>query len=137
MVFKNWARNIFRRTRWISLFLSILIIAGCASMQRYRLSQSAEIYLQKSAQSQGIEKQRYQLMAVNQLLINGNLVDAQQLLGELDQIPLDPNIAQQKIILEAKLALKKDDPKWAYALPANASSRQCRSWSSRCPAGRG
>ncbi|MBN1684366.1 MAG: penicillin-binding protein activator [Gammaproteobacteria bacterium] len=82
-------------------------------MSHYNLSQSVKDYLQKSEQSRGVEKQQYQLMAVNQLLLQDKLLDAQQLLQELDQISLDPSIDQQKIILEAKLALKKDDPKLA------------------------
>lgn len=98
--------------RWSVIILSLTLLTSC-SVDRYSVSQSARTYLEKSAQSQGAEQQQYQLMAIEQLLIHNNLVDAEQLLQQLNQIHLDPNIEQQKIILEAKLYLKKDNPKWA------------------------
>ncbi len=100
------------------IIISILLsqLCSCASFfgnSSTKISYSARNYLEKAAQTQGLESQQYQILAVNQLLQDNNLSDAQQLLKTLNNIPLNPSIRSQKMIAEAQLALKQNNPRLA------------------------
>ncbi len=94
----------------------LILLCSCASFfgnNATKISYSAKGYLEKAAQSQGIESQQYQILAANQLLLDNNINDAQQLLNTLNNIPLNPTIQSQKFIIEAQLALQQDNPRLA------------------------
>lgn len=102
-----------------AFFYSIVccsLLAGCSMMRvnpPTQISTSAKAYLKQSAQTSGSDSQQYQLMAVNQMLADNNLNDANQLLNTLGSIPLDPTTASERYILKARLALQRDKPKEA------------------------
>ena len=100
----------------ISLFAILCgctVFSGSIKNRADFLSSSAQEYLQKAATVEGGERQRYQLLAINQMLADDNLNDAEQLLRKFDSFKLNPEIMSQKFILNARLALQRDNPRLA------------------------
>ncbi|OGT21354.1 MAG: hypothetical protein A3C55_03455 [Gammaproteobacteria bacterium RIFCSPHIGHO2_02_FULL_42_13] len=97
-----------------------VFLAGCASLSSQQntlqISNTAENYLQQAANAQGDDKAIYQLMATNQLLDDRNLNDAEQVLSRVQQQPLNPTNVQQKLIIEAKLALQQKQSQKAVTI---------------------
>jgi len=98
-----------------------LLISGCSftSFSGRQISPTVQDYLNLASQNQGDEQHYYQLLAAGQLLDDNNLNDAEQLLQSLNRIPLNPNNTQQKIILESRLTLQKNQPKLALKILHN------------------
>jgi len=109
--------NTFSKSLCFSSILLAILLNGCTLMQNNRwnnttvISHSAKEYLQKASESQGPEKQSYRLLAVNQLLTDNNLNDAQRLLNTINPFQLDPHSSSQKFILAARLDLKQNLPR--------------------------
>jgi len=112
-------QNKINLQHWITLLL-ILLLAGCAGTHKnfppshVSMSSTAEQYLQQASQNTGDVKQKYQILAINQLLLENNLRDSQQLLNQLnDGASLNKNVDSQKKIAQAKFYLLCDRPKVA------------------------
>lgn len=110
-------RNVIKTLVKIIIISTLLsLLCSCTLFIRnnaVQISYSAKGYLEKAAQTQGVESQQYKILAANQLLLDNNINDAQQLLKTLNNIPLDPTVRSQKFIIEAQLALKQDNPRLA------------------------
>ncbi len=113
-----------RTTRKIFFTLTIstiLLLAGCANMTsqqqtgRHVISsnaanQSAAQYLALADRAQSPQKEAYQLQAVDKLL-QGNVTDrAQQVLNNIQQGTLTPDLTLQKDLLTAKVNLLDNRP---------------------------
>ena len=91
-----------------------LAISSCAPIANNEaISSTAQNYLQKASASQDLDRQRYQLLALNQLIDDNNINDAEQLLANINNSRLNQPYFSQKIILNARLQLKKNNPRLA------------------------
>lgn len=109
-----------RQYRLLTVTTLLVFLAGCTSFSSQQntlqISNAAENYLQQAANAQGDDKAAYQLMATNQLLNDRNLNDAEQVLSRVQQQPLNSTNTQQKLIIEAKLALQQKQSQKAIAI---------------------
>lgn len=102
----------------IALLCFATLLASCATQSDYstRVSPAATDLLVQAAQTSGAESQQYQILAVNQLLDDKNLNDAEQLLKKISRTPIDPTLNPQKLIVEAQLYLELNRPKTTISL---------------------
>lgn len=108
--------------RTLKLFLpliGIMLLSSCATFQgdhSTEISSSVQTLLIQSAQSTTPEEaQQYEVLAVNQLLDDQNINDAEQLLQQINRQPITSMVAPQKAIVEAELALTLRHPHAAIA----------------------
>lgn len=95
------------------VLISFILLTGCATQSGQNnamMSSTAKAYLQQAATSEGVNKQRYQLLAVDDLLTTSDARDSQQLLEQFSRLPLNEEIASQKNIAQARLELLKNHP---------------------------
>lgn len=100
----------------ILVIITLLALSSCASFfsqNSTKISLSAKDYLEKAAQASGIESQQYQILAINQLIEDNNINDAEQLIKTFNNMPLSPSLIPQKSIVDARLALKQNKPRLA------------------------
>lgn len=123
----NIWQHYLKTNKKIMLFFAIIvnIIAGCSYSPSFNSAtpyspritksvampnlypESADYYLHRADESSGTERDSFLLKASGRLIQNSNYEQAQSLLTEVDHQSLPQSLLQEKILLESRLQLKK------------------------------
>jgi uncharacterized protein len=96
----------YRWQRFIIIIFSILLFSSCASFSRFGARPSllsADTYLQLAANSSGIKKQQYLILAATRLVQDRKPDQAQKVLYQLNVSMLTPTLTNEQQLLQAQI----------------------------------
>lgn len=105
----------------VTLFTAIVTISGCASLHHSQPAKqlTAADYLQLAQQTQGTNKYRYQIKAIDAYLTARQSASANQLIDSLNNAPLPPELRSQLQLQKIQVLLATKQTKQALTMLAS------------------